>query len=105
MYKLIFFVPPSHVEEVKKAVFSSGGGRVGAYSQCCWQTLGRGEFFSEKTAEPFIGVPGERSLLSEYRVEVRIEEDVLEGCMAALRLAHPYEEPVIDLVKLENENH
>ena len=101
MYKLIFFVPISHVEEVKKAVFSSGGGKMGAYSQCCWQTLGQGEFFSEEGAEPFIGDALEKSRVAEYKVEIRVSEEVLESCVAALRLAHPYEEPVIDLIKIE----
>lgn len=44
MYKLSFFVPPSHVEQVKSAVFAAGGGRIGAYDQCAWQVLGQGQF-------------------------------------------------------------
>ena len=39
MYKLSFFVPPSHVESVKSAVFAAGGGRIGAYDQCAWQAV------------------------------------------------------------------
>ena len=39
MYKLCFYVPESHLEPVKKAVFAVGGGRIGAYDSCCWQAL------------------------------------------------------------------
>ena len=44
MYKLSFFVPPSHVEVVKDAVFAAGGGRIGNYDHCAWQVLGQGQF-------------------------------------------------------------
>ncbi|MEG1629395.1 MAG: NGG1p interacting factor NIF3, partial [Pseudomonas sp.] len=43
MYKLAFFVPPSHVEVVKAAVFAAGGGRIGDYDCCAWQVLGQGQ--------------------------------------------------------------
>ena len=44
MYKLCFFVPDTHVEAVKQAVFASGAGRIGNYEACCWQVLGQGSF-------------------------------------------------------------
>ena len=46
MYKLSFFVPPSHVDVVKNAVFAAGGGRIGNYDHCAWQTLGQGQLRS-----------------------------------------------------------
>ena len=36
MYKLCFYVPESHIEEVKIAVFAAGAGRIGEYDSCCW---------------------------------------------------------------------
>lgn len=102
MYKLIFFVPPSHVEEVKKSVFSAGGGKIGEYSQCCWQSLGIGEFVPEDGATPFEGNVGQKALVSEFKVEIMVEDDKLEACLAALKLAHPYDQPAIDLIKLES---
>lgn len=101
MYKLIFFVPTSHVEEVKNAVFLAGGGNIGHYRQCCWQTLGVGEFLPDEEAKPYLGHVGEKQIVSEFKVEILVEADKIEGCVAALRLAHPYESPAIDIIKIE----
>ncbi|WP_305891028.1 hypothetical protein [Methylomonas rosea] len=40
MYKLSFYVPVSHAEQLKQALFEQGAGRIGAYDSCAWQVLG-----------------------------------------------------------------
>ena len=50
MYKLCFYVPVSHVEQVKEAVFAAGAGSVGDYRRCCWQVLGQGQFEQQLNA-------------------------------------------------------
>ena len=52
MYKLVFFVPESHLDVVKEAVFATGAGRMGHYSHCCWQILGEGQFMPMPGAHP-----------------------------------------------------
>lgn len=59
MYKLSFFVPDSHVEAVKSAVFAAGGGRIGDYDSCAWQVLGQGQFRPMDGSQPFIGQVGQ----------------------------------------------
>ncbi len=44
MYKICFYVPESHLEKVKEALFATGAGRIGDYDHCCWQTRGTGQF-------------------------------------------------------------
>jgi hypothetical protein len=44
MYQLIFYVPETHCESVKSALFKVGAGKVGDYDQCAWQVLGTGQF-------------------------------------------------------------
>ena len=58
MYKLCFYVPDSHLEAVKKAVFAIGAGRIGAYDSCCWQVLGQGQYRPLEGSQPFLGKPG-----------------------------------------------
>jgi hypothetical protein len=58
MYKLSFFVPPSHVDGVKDAVFAAGGGHIGNYDHCAWQTMGQGQFRALDGSQPFIGQTG-----------------------------------------------
>lgn len=100
MYKLVFFVPPSHLEPVKKAVFEAGAGKIGNYDQCCWQVLGAGQFRPLPGSEPFLGQKGETEQVDEYRVEMVCEEQNIASVISALRAAHPYEEPAYDATLL-----
>jgi len=100
MYKFVFFVPQSHVEDVKAAVFSAGGGKMGDYQECCWQVAGSGQFRPSAAANPFIGNAGELERVDEYRVEMVCADDQIHAAVAALKAAHPYEEPAYDVWRL-----
>lgn len=43
-YKLCFYVPVTHIEQVKQAMFAAGAGTIGNYDCCAWQVLGVGQF-------------------------------------------------------------
>ncbi|CEA00929.1 Putative GTP cyclohydrolase 1 type 2 [Pseudomonas saudimassiliensis] len=100
MYKLCFFVPESHLEPVKQAVFAAGGGRIGDYEHCCWQVLGQGQFRPGQGADPFIGTTGELETVAEYRVDLVCADELIAAAVAALKQAHPYEEPAYDVWRL-----
>ena len=55
MYKIGIFIPASHLEPVKQAMFAAGAGRIGHYDCCAWQTLGQGQFRPLQDSQPFIG--------------------------------------------------
>lgn len=100
LFKLCFYVPESHVEQVKTAVFEAGAGRVGNYDCCAWQTLGQGQFRPLDGSDPFIGQQGAIERVPEYRVEMVCAESELPAALEALKLAHPYEEPAYDVWRL-----
>jgi hypothetical protein len=100
MYKLVFFVPETHLEKVKTAVFNAGAGRIGNYDQCCWQIAGLGQFRPLAGSNAYLGELGQLEQVPEYRVEMVCEEAQIKPAIAALRLAHPYEEPAIDAWRL-----
>lgn len=102
LFKLCFTVPVANVEAVKAAVFAAGAGRVGLYDSCAWQVLGEGQFRPLPGSQPHIGQHGEIEKVAEYRVEMVCTEQCLSDALAALRSAHPYEEPAIDVWRLEN---
>ncbi|WP_430462782.1 NGG1p interacting factor NIF3 [Thalassolituus sp. LLYu03] len=102
MYKLVFFVPPEYAEAVKTAVFAAGAGRIGDYSECCWQVLGQGQFRPAEGADPFIGQTGVIERVEEYRVEMVCADDDIRAAVAAMKKAHPYEEPAYDVWRLED---
>ena len=90
-------MPPSHLEATRDAVFAAGAGWIGEYSRCSWSTLGRGTFRGGEGTEPAVGEPGRDETVAEYRVETVVPDDKLEKVVAALRRAHPYEEPAFDV--------
>ena len=100
MYKITFFVPVTHVESVKTALFAAGAGRIGDYDACAWQVLGIGQFRPLPGANPFLGEVGAVETVAEYRVELVCADDSLKAAVAALRASHPYEEPAYDVVHL-----
>jgi hypothetical protein len=102
MYKLCFYVPDTHLEIVKEAVFETGAGRIGDYDKCCWQTLGQGQFRPLAGSNPFLGKQGWVEQVSEYKVEMVCEEHLIEAAVEALLNAHPYEEPAFDVIQLED---
>lgn len=100
MYKIVFFVPESHLETVKSAVFAAGAGRIGHYDACCWQVPGQGQFKPLSGSQPFIGNLNELEVVSEYRVEMVCGDEYIHAAVDALRHAHPYEEPAFDVWRL-----
>jgi hypothetical protein len=102
LFKLCFYVPEKDVYAVKQAVFAAGAGRIGNYDCCAWQVLGQGQFRPLAGSNPHIGVQGEIETVMEYRVEMICAEQHLAAALAALRAAHPYEEPAIDVWRLES---
>ena len=100
MYKLIVFIPETHTEQVKTALFAVGAGRQGDYDCCAWQTLGQGQFRPLDGSKPFIGQQGDIETVAEYRVEMLCEEAQLKAVVSALREAHPYEEPAFEVIQL-----
>lgn len=102
MYKLAFFVPIDAAEAVKEAVFASGAGRIGDYEACCFQTRGTGQFRPLAGADPHIGQVGDLERVEEVKVELVCSDALIRDAVAALKAAHPYEEPAYEVWKLED---
>lgn len=100
MIKLVVFVPETHAEQVKLALFDAGAGRQGDYEHCCWQSSGTGQFRPCEGSDPFIGSKGELSRVPELRIEMLVDDERIEDVVKALRHAHPYEEPAFDCLPL-----
>ncbi len=100
MYKLAFFVPASHVEVVKAAVFAAGGGRIGDYEHCAWQTLGQGQFRPLDGSQPFLGQTGQVEVVEEWKVELVVADELIVQVVAALKQSHPYETPAYEVWRL-----
>ena len=102
LLKLTVYVPVSHLDAVKDAIFAAGAGQVGNYDRCAWQVLGEGQFRALPGAQPFLGQVGLQESVPEYRVETILPRRVLTAVVAALKAAHPYETPAFDVIALVN---
>ncbi len=98
--KLIWFVPAGALEATRDAVFAAGAGRIGDYERCSWYAAGTGTFLGGEGTEPVVGKSGAEERVDELRVETVVPADRLSEVVAALRRAHPYEEPAFDVYPL-----
>lgn len=101
MYKLCFFVPESHLETVKQALFAKGAGRFGQYDCCSWQTLGQGQFRPLEGSNPHLGNENELETLKEFKVEMICGEECLKAVLVELLAVHPYEEPAYEVYPIQ----
>lgn len=98
--KLEIFVPASHLRQVQEALWSVDAGHIGKYDRCmsyspvtgCWRPL--------PGTTPFLGEENQLSTEPELKVEVTCLTERVEETVAAVKAAHPYEEPVIDVIPL-----
>ena len=98
--KLVVFVPREALETVREALFQAGAGRIGDYERCSWYTAGTGTFRGGGGTDPAIGEAGREERVAELRLETVYPEDLHDEVVAALRRAHPYEEPAFDVYPL-----
>jgi len=102
MLVLVFYVPETHLDKVKEALFNAGAGKIGKYSRCCWQVRGEGQFMPEEGSAPYIGAEGDISKVSEYRVEMVCKNEDAEKIKKALLDAHPYEMPAYHFLETKD---
>ena len=100
MYKLCVYVPASHLQTVKQALFQAGAGRIGDYDSCCWQSLGQGQYRPLQGSQPWLGEQGKLEQVEEFKVEMVCADDLVRAAVQALREAHPYEEPAYDVIRM-----
>ena len=98
--KLIVFVPRESLDTVRDALFAAGAGQIGEYERCSWYTAGTGTFRGGAGTKPSVGESGREERVSELRLETVFPEERHEEVIAALRAAHPYEEPAFDVYPL-----
>ena len=98
--KFVVFVPEPNLEEVRQAAFDAGAGHIGRYAECSYAVPGTGTFHGGTGTSPTIGQPGQRETVEEFRLEVIARKSLQSQVLAAIRQAHCYEEPAIDIYEL-----
>lgn len=100
--KIVVTVPESHADVLREAMGRANAGRVGNYEFCSFSSKGIGRFRPLDGAKPAIGQVGTLEQVVEERIEVTCSSEIVEAVITAIRSAHPYEEPAIDVYVLSS---
>lgn len=99
-YKVVVTVPENEADKLRQAIGSAGGGKVGNYTHCSFSVKGTGRFLPIDGAKPAIGQLGQLEEVAEERIEITCDGENVKAVVAAIREAHSYEEPAIDVYEL-----
>ena len=100
--KLFTFAPVGKAAQVRTAIFQAGGGHIGNYSECSFNTTGTGTFKAGPGTNPYVGNIGEQHSENELKIEVIFPSFLENRIIAAMKATHPYEEVAYDVVALSN---
>ena len=100
--KIVVFVPPQETSQVAGAAFAAGAGRIGNYHDSAFFSHGIGTFCGGHGSHPSVGQAGHHETAEEMRLEVIAPASRAAGVCDAIRAAHSYETPAIDVYPLAN---
>jgi len=103
VFKLTTFLPAESKDRMIDALAGAGAGTIGAYERCAFTSSGEGTFVGGPGTHPKVGQAGKIEKTAELRLEMRVPSRCLDSAIAALRSAHPYEEPAYDIYPLRSE--
>jgi putative NIF3 family GTP cyclohydrolase 1 type 2 len=102
--KLSTFVPIAQADALRLALFEVGGGAVGNYNNCSFNSNGLGTFKGNEHSNPVLGSPNELKALEETKIEIIFEKHLEAVLLKTLKDKHPYEEVAHEISTLENKN-
>src|SRR3989344_4287881 len=102
LYHLIIYSPLEAADKIRKAAADAGAGKIGLYDSCSFSSKGTGKFRPMKGAKPAIGSVGEPEMVEEERIEFVVTEDTISDVITAIKNVHPYEEPAIHVLPMED---
>ncbi|PCI07367.1 MAG: Nif3-like dinuclear metal center hexameric protein [Flavobacteriaceae bacterium] len=100
--KLTTYVPNENAEYLRTKLFETGGGNIGNYDECSFNTEGYGTYRGNENSNPVKGTKGELHTEKETFISVIFEKQNESKLLKSLFKNHPYEEVAYDVVSLEN---
>jgi len=102
LFKIVVYIPVSHLETVREAMAAAGAGFTGRYSDCTFNVRGTGTYRPGENTNPWRGTAGQLEMVEEYRLETVAYRSMVPAILEAMQKVHPYEEVAYDLYRLEN---
>ena len=96
LFKIEVYVPETHCEMLKTAMFDAGAGKLDNYDCCAWQSFaGTGQFRPLNGSSPFLGETGKIERVKEIKIELICEKKFLRDVIKTIHKFHPYEMPAL----------
>jgi hypothetical protein len=104
MYKVVVFSPRDKelIRKIIDAASKEGAGKIGKYNGCAFITEGIGTWIADQDANPHLGEVGKVEEIEEVKIEMECSDEIIQKVIQAIKKVHPYEEVVIDVIKLES---
>lgn len=100
--KIAVTAPKEDAQKIRDAFAKAGAGVLDNYSHCTYSMEGVGTFRPNDRANPHIGSANVTEMVEEVLVQALCAEEDVEKTVAAIKAAHPYEVPAIDVFLLMN---
>ncbi len=106
-YRITTFIPPSHLDELLRAIIEQAPLSYGPYDKSAWwSSVGTEQFEPRAGASPTVGEIGKIEQVPTVRLEFMIPRDdsLLDRVLDGLLNAHPWQEPAVfvDMTKITN---
>jgi hypothetical protein len=96
--KIRIAVPTKAAEKIRRILGQFGAGQQGHYEYCSSSVKQIGRFRPNIGACPAVGKIGKLEKIEEELIEVICHKNIVEKVIAEVKIAHPYEEPAIDIM-------
>ena len=107
MSKLVVYCPsdkPEEIERVRENLFANGAGHISDYSNCSFNSQGKGTYFPGETTNPAFGEKGKTNFMDETKIEVVVMNQEANRIVTEVNKVHPYEEVAYEIVPISNPN-
>ena len=102
--KLTTYVPKNEAEQLRTALFSSGAGIIGNYSNCSFNVEGYGTYNANDASNPTKGKKGVLHTEAETKISITFPKHLEHQVIQTLFKNHSYEEVAYEVTTLENKN-
>jgi hypothetical protein len=102
--RIVVGVPRAMLQTMLDAIAAAGAGVIGEYSHCSFTVAGMGRFKPSSASNPFAGEKGVVNQVDDVHIETFCAREQAKAVTAAIRMAHPYEAPVVYLIPMLSED-
>ncbi|MEN8929290.1 MAG: Nif3-like dinuclear metal center hexameric protein [Flavobacteriales bacterium] len=104
MSKLVVYCRPNNAKAVRNNLFENGAGNISEYSECSFNTEGKGTYLPSQNSNPAFGEKGELSTENEIKIEVLAVNHQISKLLTEVKKVHEYEEVAHEIIPIANAN-